>query len=307
MPSQWFYYTEPILKILLPLINVSFELYLDHPDGFQYLRCPEGKVHPGRFAHVNNWQHACTYPPIVLSGLIDLLSTQVPLPQGTAHVFLAVAFLVQAFIMGTHKKQQPQDATVHRLLFSSMLLCFLFIVLELNALKNPLPALGRGAAAIFLGAWLCHIGKIEFENLPEWSEEYSGGTMMAPVYFVTFAMIVLCAVTVLGLLMAAMSRFNIVLRVLLFHDDDAHGGHQTRYLELARHDTAPQHAQQHNESSKLLSLSIKRNSHAFETDSAQQNSASASPSSSSVAAAGGESSSPRTTSFAFPSHPQDLV
>jgi hypothetical protein len=272
MPFQWFYYTEPILKIILALFYVSVELYLDHPDGFQYLHCPEGTQYTGRFAlsHLNNWQHASTYPPIVLSGLIDLLSTRVPLPQGTGHVFLAVAFAVQSFVMGTHKKHYPQDQMVHWLLFLSMLLCFLFILLELNAPKNPLPALGRGAAAIFQGAWLCVIGKIEFDKLPQWSEEYSGGAMMAPVYFVTVWVGVLCAVTGLGLFMAAVRHSNLLPRVLLPQENsdpttssfgvishtrgkDLGKDDSSVYLELFCRDTS-QHAR-HDESTNLLPLS----------------------------------------------------
>ncbi|KAL4520062.1 hypothetical protein Ndes2526B_g01391 [Nannochloris sp. 'desiccata'] len=327
MPFRWLYYTEPILKIILPLFYVSVELYLDHPDGFQYLHCPEGTQFAGRFAlsHLNNWQHASTYPPIVLSGLIDLLSTRVPLPQGTGHVFLAVAFAVQSFVMGTHQKHQPQDQMVHWLLFLSMSLCFLFILLELNAPKNPLPALGRGAAVIFQGAWLCVIGKIEFENLPQWSEEYSGGAMMAPIYFVTVWVVVLCAVTGLGLFMAAVQHFNLLPLALLSqgisdsvasnfgvisHKEGKDFGrdHSGGYLELSCCDTT-QHAR-HDESTNLLPLSIRRSPQplgeleCFETDSARHTTTSSPCTSSS-----GNGSPRSSTSFAFPTHhsPEDRV
>jgi hypothetical protein len=303
MPSRWLYFTEPVLKIILPFLYVSVELYFDHSDGFQYLQCPKGTLYAGRFAlsHINNWQHAATYPPLVISGIIDILgATLVPFPQGTGHVFLAASFAVQAFVMGTHKKHKPQDAMVHWLLFLAMLLCFLFVILELHAPKNPLPALGRGAAAIFLGAWLCVIGKIEFEQLPQWSEEYPGGVMLAPIYFVSVAVLVLCAVTALGLIMVAVRHLNIVPRVLLQPEENAsllnsgdssHGRDSSTYLELTRRD-APQHDGSIN---KLLPLS------AFETDSARHTT-------SSTTSSGGES--PRSSrSFAFSTHhnPQDLV
>jgi Family of unknown function (DUF716) len=322
MPS-WFRYTEPILKIILPILYVSVELYFDHSDGFQYLICPEGTLHAGRFAlsHINNWQHASTYPPIVLSGIIDLLSIHIPLPQGTGHVFLAVAFFIQAFIMGTHQKHQPQDQMVHWLLFLSMLLCFIFIILELHAPKNPLPALGRGAAAIFQGAWLCVIGKIEFEHLPQWEDdEYGGGAMLAPIYFVTVAVLVLCGVIVLGLLMAVLQQVNLVPRVLLAEDNtdvlnfevsSFHSGGKERninggrYLELSRRDTA---RHDDDEAIDLLPLSLRNKDppaaatnnelEMFETDSARHTTASSTSS-------GAES--PRQ--FSFPAHhsPQDIV
>jgi len=152
-----------------------------------------------------------------------------------------------------------------------MLLCFLFILLELNAPRNPLPALGRGAAAIFLGAWLCVIGKIEFENLPQWSEDYSGGAMMAPVIFVTVWVVVLCAITGLGLFMAAVQHFNLLPLVLLpqkisnptalsFGDTSNKGRkdfgkeHSGGYVELSCRDTTQ--PARHDESTNLLPLSI---------------------------------------------------
>ena len=337
MPFRWIRFTEPILKIILPILYVSVELYFDHPDGFQYLRCPEGPMYAGRFAlsHITNWQHASTYPPVVLSGIVDLLSTHVPLPQGTGHVFLAVAFAVQAFVMGTHEKHLPQDKMVHWLLFVSMLLCFIFVVLELHAPKNPLPALGRGAAAIFQGAWLCVIGAIEFENLPQWTEEYSSGVMLAPVYFVTVAVLVLSAIVILGLFMAVLQSLNCVPRALLpvnletldaataasYDDIDQYrrakqtgNGVSGQYLELCRRDTA------HGDDDELLPLSAHTKTStknypaaaqgmhldanaldAFENDSARHTKTSS--------VSSGQGSPRGQSSFAFAPHhnPQDLV
>ena len=165
--------------------------------------------------HLNNWQHAATYPPLILSGLVDLLSTSkyilnsAEIPS-VGHFFLAFSFAVQAFIMGSHEKHEAQDKMVHWLLCVSMLLCLLFVVLEIHAPHNPLPALGRGAAAILQGAWLVQIAKIEYEHLPQWSEEYMGGAMIAPVYFTTISFIVLSCVIALGVLMAVMQHVGLV-------------------------------------------------------------------------------------------------
>ena len=142
------------------------------------------------------------------------------MPQGTGHVFLAFGFAVQSFIMGTHKKHEAQDEMVHWLLCVSMIICFAFVLLELHAPRNPLPALGRGAAALFQGAWLCQIAKIEFEHLPQWEEEYGGGSMMAPVYFVTIAVLVIVAITVLALVMGGIHHLGIVPLFMLPSEDD---------------------------------------------------------------------------------------
>ena len=238
---------EPILKVILPPLAVSVELYFDHPDGFRYLRCPEGTVFAGRFAmsHANNWQHAATYPPVVLSGLVDLLSTRVPLPQGTGHAFLALAFFVQAFVMGTHQKHQSQDAMVHWLLFITMCMCFIAVLLELHAPRSPLAALTRGATALFQGAWMVQIAKIEFEHRPEWSEEYGGGAMMAPVYFVTIAVLCMGAIVVFGLVMGGAHRLGWVLPPPppppVIDEDVSSMGRRGQYLPVYHHPPTHDH------------------------------------------------------------------
>lgn len=133
---------EPILKVVLPFIAVSIELYFDHlKEGFQHLYCVQGTKYAGRFAgdNINNWQHAAIYPAFVLSGLVDLISTKVPVPPGTNHAFLGVAVAIEAFLMGTHEKHEPQDKMVHFLLFVAMLLCLVAVLTELHAPYNPLP------------------------------------------------------------------------------------------------------------------------------------------------------------------------
>jgi hypothetical protein len=50
------------------------------------LRCPAGSAKAGELdvAHMNSFSHATNYPPIILSGLVDLINAHwVPLPQGT--------------------------------------------------------------------------------------------------------------------------------------------------------------------------------------------------------------------------------
>lgn len=52
---------------------------------FRYLRCPPGTAKAGELdvTHMNSWSHATNYPPIILSGMVDLIHTfWVPLPQG---------------------------------------------------------------------------------------------------------------------------------------------------------------------------------------------------------------------------------
>lgn len=66
---------------------------------------------------MNSWSHATNYPPIMLSGLVDLIHTRVlPLPKGVPQFFLSAAFGSSAFLMLSHTKGEPLDALLHQLL-----------------------------------------------------------------------------------------------------------------------------------------------------------------------------------------------
>lgn len=190
---RWLAFLEPAIKLLLPPVAVSIELYFDH-DAYRSLYCPKGTLYAGRFAltHMNNWQHTSTYPAFMLSGLVDIVSAFMPLPPGLSHGFLALAVAAMSFIMGTHEKHRPMDAMAHWLLWVSMVLILAALVAEMVAPRQPAVGLGKAAAFVFQGAWLIQLGRMEFEDHPQWSEEYAGGAMMAPFAFV------LIGVTVAG-------------------------------------------------------------------------------------------------------------
>jgi len=66
---------------------------------------------------MNSWSHGTNYPPLMLSGLVDLIHTHcVPLPHGVPQFFLSAAFGTSAYLMLAHTKAEPLDALVHRLL-----------------------------------------------------------------------------------------------------------------------------------------------------------------------------------------------
>lgn len=100
-----------MLKILLPCIAISIELYFDHikDGGFQRLFCKAGTKRAGEFdlTNLNNWSHASSYPAFIFSGIVDLVGSFgrpiVPLPDGTEHGVLTVAFGAMAFLMGVHE------------------------------------------------------------------------------------------------------------------------------------------------------------------------------------------------------------
>lgn len=146
---------------------------------------------------MNNWQHTSTYPAFVLAGLVDFIGRVVPLPQGTGQGFTGLAFGVMTFLMATHKKPEPLDDMVHWLLFFAMALCMLAVALEMVARRNALLSIAKGSALVLLGAWLIQVGRIEFEEHPQWSPQYPGAAMFAPVAFCWIA--VLVAACTLGL------------------------------------------------------------------------------------------------------------
>lgn len=185
------------MKILAPIVAVSIELYLDHHGHFRYLYCPSGSKYAGRFAltHMNNWQHAISYPGFVMSGMVDLLGAVVSFPKNTSRALLAYAFFAMAFIMGLHEKHDAMDKAVHFLLFIAMSMASLGVLLEAARPRSPICAAARAVSVIMLGAWFWQAGVIEFEHHPQWSEEYIGGAMLTPVAYIgIFSGIVFCAI-----------------------------------------------------------------------------------------------------------------
>ncbi|RMZ54046.1 hypothetical protein APUTEX25_002623 [Auxenochlorella protothecoides] len=208
MGLKRFYWMEPLLKIILPPLAVSVELYFDHT-AFRYLYCPKGTQYAGRYAvtHMNNWQHTSIYPAFLVSGVTDVLCLLgVPLPPGTGQSVLALAFGVMSFIMGSHRKHEPLDAAVHLLLFYSMLLVTAALLAELARPSSPALGLARAWAAVFLGAWLCEVGVIEFDGLPQWSTDYAGSAMFAPVVWAMIGLLVASALLALFASLAALQR-----------------------------------------------------------------------------------------------------
>lgn len=221
MDTHYLRYFEPIIKIILPPIAVSIELYWDHPS-YRYLYCPEGTKFAGRFAmtHMNNWQHTSTYPAFVLAGIIDLLGNLVELPPFMGHGALAIAFGVAAFMMGTHEKHDPMDKMGHWLLYVAMLLCLIFIIAEIAAPSKPILGFGKALAFIFHGAWLIQLGRMEFERHPQWSEAYSGGADLAPFAFCMIGVtIAFCATAFFALLSFLRDRHLVYLPLAETSDD----------------------------------------------------------------------------------------
>ncbi|KAI3426436.1 hypothetical protein D9Q98_008804 [Chlorella vulgaris] len=230
--SLWF--LEPALKIAVPAVGVSLELLLDHdPVEYRNLVCPKGSLYAGRFSlsHLNNWQHAASYPAFVLSGLVDIAAAYVRFPPGTCQAVLGCAFGVMAFLMGTHEKHEPQDKVVHWLLFVAMLLSTATVFLELALPRNVLAGVAKATAVLLQGAWLVQIASIEFEGRPQWSHDYSGGAIVAPVAFCSIAVLVLASVLAFYLLLVLLSRRGLLQGAALVPALEAEGEEESEQHE----------------------------------------------------------------------------
>lgn len=214
MPGRWSL-VEPVLKIVLPLVALSMELYFDHmSEGFQYMYCPKGTKHEGEFAgdNLNNWQHAASYPAVIVSGIVDLLSLVVEFPNGLTHAFTSLVFGIMSFLMLLHEKHEALDKAVHWLLAVAMGLAFLFIVLEMKAKNSAVVSMGKGVSTIFVGAWLIQIGRYMYTDMPEWTKSKGLGAMMAPVFFcMTFLLICVC-VTGLYVVLVLLVKMDLLPR-----------------------------------------------------------------------------------------------
>jgi len=215
-----FQLVEPTLKIVLPLIALSMELFFDHlneKSPYQRLYCPEGTAHAGEFAgdNVNNWQHASSYPAVIVSGIVDFVSVFIELPSGVNRAFSALWIGVMSFLMFVHEKHEALDRMVHWLLAMSMLFAFLFQAMEIYAQHSPVISMGKAASTIFVGAWLVQIGRMMYGGAPQWSTSRGIAAMMAPIFFCMIFLLICSSVLLCYVVLATLQRKNMVPKRLL--------------------------------------------------------------------------------------------
>lgn len=237
---------EPILKIILPLIALSMELYLDHlSEGFQHLYCPKGTKHEGEFAgdNVNNWQHASSYPAVIASGVIDILAySVVPLPSGVQRAFSALWIGIMSFLMFVHEKHEVLDKMVHWLLAVAMFVGFFFQSLEVYAPSSPVVSLGKATSTILVGAWLIQIGRIMYTGAPQWTHSRGIGAMLAPVFFCMIFLLICIIVLGVYMILAYLQKRKALPRCILStvtDEEEEHSGllpqHHGHHTEALKH------------------------------------------------------------------------
>lgn len=83
-------------------------------------------------------------------------------------MFLALAFAIQAFLMGTHTKHIPLDAAVHIFVFYTMIGCTVATLLEAAFRRNVALTTARAFFVTLQGGWLCMAARILFEGVLLW-------------------------------------------------------------------------------------------------------------------------------------------
>jgi hypothetical protein len=114
---------------------------------------------------------------------------------------------------------------VHWLLFLAMLLCTITVFLDMALRRSALVGLAKALALILQGAWLVQIAVVQFEGRPQWSPEYGGGAMFAPVAFAAILLAVLASLFAFYTLLALLRQHTRLARApfLPEEEDDEEG------------------------------------------------------------------------------------
>ena len=216
-PVKRFQLVEPCLKIIFPVIALSMELLLDHlnePAPYQSMFCPKGTTRAGEFAgdNLNNWQHASSYPAVIASGLVDLLSHYVELPPGVVRAFSSLWIGIMAFLMFVHEKSEALDKMVHWLLAVSMAVAFFFQAAEVRYPRSSIVSMGKAASTVFVGAWLVEIGVVMYTGRAAWTNEASraAAAMLAPIFFCMIFLAICVGMLALYVVLVALQKRGLV-------------------------------------------------------------------------------------------------
>ena len=178
--------SEPFLKILLPLLGIFVEGFLNydkhhHLHAFVYhIRMPNGQLNDlGKFDHI------ILYFGFLLSGLVDVASLCLKLPSPTSTIFLSLSFFVEGLLFYFHTKgREDFNIVVHLLLVYIIVSCFVFTLMRLLSPSSVVINLGLGSSILFQGTWLIQIGYFLFGDFLSKDEVVTHEhTILATGYF----------------------------------------------------------------------------------------------------------------------------
>ena len=154
---------EPILKILFPSLGLlveSFLTYKSDSDGrhvvFETYRVWKDN---GEISGMGKLHHITMYAAFMLSGIMDMATLCVRLPQQTSMIFFSLAFTVEGLLFYLHTMGRVAlNVEVHVLLFYAILSCMIFSVLRIFTATNLVVNLGLGSSILLQGTWLVQGG-----------------------------------------------------------------------------------------------------------------------------------------------------
>ena len=150
---------EPIIKVVLPLIGILIEAFLN------IIKDHQGKPHiTGSVYHVyqsdgylndlGKLQHITMYAAFVLSGIVDILTIFVKFPHQTSALFLTLAFLTEGILFYFHTDGRDAiNIQIHFILTLVIGVCVLFAFLRTMYATNLLINLGLGFSIFLQGTW----------------------------------------------------------------------------------------------------------------------------------------------------------
>ena len=171
---------EPLGKIFLPLLAISFELLLKNKGK----SAAEGKNNmvfepwngiynkDGEFNILDKLDHITMYLGFILSGIVDLLLLCLKDSKPVkAQLFFSLALGIEGYVFYFHGASRASlDATVHKLYVCAVLASVLFSFSRVFYSKNLAINLGLGISLALQGTWLIQIGYVLYGK-KHWERE----------------------------------------------------------------------------------------------------------------------------------------
>ncbi|MEW5300266.1 MAG: hypothetical protein WDW36_003207 [Sanguina aurantia] len=138
--------------------------------------------------HINNWQNACVLLAFLASGIVDLASLAIELPEGLDKVFLTLAFALSALMLGTSQEAgESFRQGVYHLLYLATAACAALTAGEALFPSAFLLSCGRALALAMQGVSYLLVSRVLFEGRAAWQSEDPADmapSMFVPVLFI---------------------------------------------------------------------------------------------------------------------------
>ena len=152
---------EPVMKIVLIMLLLPIEAFMADDNGHTYFKVYTFRNEEGTLTNLDNLFHLLLYSTIILSGVIDLLSLCIRLPNKTSNFFLFLAVLTAGLVFYFHIEGASRLMFhVHILLVPVFGLAAILLLIRMyKDLASIFPInIGFAFCLILNGIWLIQIG-----------------------------------------------------------------------------------------------------------------------------------------------------